>query len=37
MSKKKAKAKPKAKFDPMLLEGDEFEAHMNFLISGGRG
>ena len=36
MSKKKPKAKPKAKFDPMLLEGDELDAHMQFLISGGR-
>jgi len=37
MSKKKPKAKPKAKFDPMALEGDEFDKHMEFLISGGRG
>ena len=36
MSKKKPKAKAKAKFDPMALEGDEFDKHMDFLISGGR-
>jgi hypothetical protein len=38
MSKKKAKVKQsKPKFDPLALEGEELEAHMNFLITGGRG
>ena len=36
MSKKKPKAKPKAKFDPLQLSGDEFDKHMEFLMSGGR-
>lgn len=36
MSKKKAKAPAKAKFDPLELAGDEFDKHMEFLISGGR-
>lgn len=36
MSKKKAKAKPKAKFDPMKVEGEELDGLMDFLISGGR-
>ena len=37
MSKKKPRSKPKAKFDPMELEGSELEAHLDFLMSGGRG
>jgi len=37
MSKRKPKAKPKPKFDPLELDGEELEAHLNFLISGGRG
>lgn len=39
MSKKKPKAKVvvKKKFDPLELEGDEFDQHMEFLMSGGRG
>ena len=36
MSKKKPKAKPAAKFDPMKLQGDELDNHMDFLINGGR-
>jgi len=36
-SKSRAKSKPKPKFDPMALEGEEFDAHMEYLISGGRG
>jgi len=36
MSKKKPKAKPKVKFDPMKLEGEELDAHMEYLMSGGR-
>ena len=37
MSRKKPRAKPKPKFDPMELEGEELEAHLDFLMSGGRG
>lgn len=37
MSKKKPKAKPKAKFDPLKVEGEELDSLMDFLISGGRG
>jgi len=37
MSKKKAKAKPKAKFDPLKVEGEELDSLMDFLASGGRG
>lgn len=38
MSRKKPKAKPAAKktFDPMELEGEEFDKHMEFLMTGGR-
>jgi hypothetical protein len=36
LSKRKAPAKAKAKFDPMALEGEEFDAHMELLMSGGR-
>ena len=38
MSKKKPKGKPAAKkaFDPMALEGEEFDKHMEFLMTGGR-
>ena len=37
MSKKKPKvSKPKAKFDPLELTGEDFDKHMDFLISGGR-
>ena len=35
MSKKKPKAKQAAKFDPMKLQGDELDNHMDFLINGG--
>jgi len=34
--KKKGKTKARAKFDPMALEGEEFQAHFDFLASGGR-
>lgn len=37
MSKKKAKPKAKATFDPMQVEGTELDALMEQLISGGRG
>lgn len=37
MSKKKPKAKPAAKFDPLKVEGEELDSLMDFLISGGRG
>ena len=37
MSKKKPKAKPKAKFDPLKVDGEELDDLMDFLISGGRG
>ena len=37
MSKKKPKAKPTAKFDPMKVEGQDFDDLMDHLISGGRG
>jgi len=37
MSRKKAKAKPKPKFDPLKVEGEELDNLMDFLISGGRG
>ena len=36
MSKKKPKAKPKAKWDPAKAEGEEFNELFDFLISGGR-
>ena len=37
MSKKKTKVtKPKPKFDPLELEGEDFDKHMEFLMSGGR-
>ena len=36
MSKKKTKAKPKAKFDPLAVEGEELDDLMDFLITGGR-
>ena len=36
MSKKKPKAKPKAKFDPLKVEGEELDNLMDFLISGDR-
>ena len=38
MSRKKPKAKPATKktFDPMELEGEEFDKHMEFLMTGGR-
>jgi hypothetical protein len=34
--KKRGKTKQTAKFDPMALEGDELQAHLDFLASGGR-
>ena len=34
--KKKPKAKPQAKFDPLKAEGQELDDLMDFLISGGR-
>ena len=37
MSKKKPKAKPKAKFDPLKVEGEDLDNLMDFLVSGGRG
>lgn len=36
MSKRKPKAKPKAAFDPMKLEGQDFDDLMEHLISSGR-
>jgi hypothetical protein len=36
MSKKKPKAKPKAKFDPLKVEGKELDDLMDFLIAGDR-
>ena len=36
MSKKKPKAKPAVKFDPLKVEGEELDNLMDFLISGGR-
>lgn len=36
VSKKKPKAKPKKAFDPMELEGDDFDNLMDELISSGR-
>ena len=36
MSKKKPKAKPAAKFDPLKAEGEDLDQLMEFLISGGR-
>jgi len=35
VSKKKVKSKPAAKFDPMKLEGDDFDMYMQQLINGG--
>lgn len=37
VSKKKPKAKPKAQFDPMRVEGAELDDLMDFLATGGRG
>jgi len=37
MSKKKPKAKAKAQFDPLKVEGEELDNLMDFLASGGRG
>jgi len=37
MSKKKAKAKPAARFDPLAVEGEDLDELMNFLVSSGRG
>jgi len=37
MSRKKPKAKAKAKFDPLKVEGAELDNLMDFLASGGRG
>ena len=36
ISKRKAASKPKPKFDPMKVEGDDLDALMDSLISGGR-
>jgi len=35
-SKSRPGVKPKAKFDPMMAEGEELDSLMDFLISGGR-
>jgi hypothetical protein len=36
VSKSKVPSKPKAKFDPMKVEGEDLDSLMDFLISGGR-